>query len=1277
VGGDFQGRTVGASFQLAGFGSQVENLTYREGANAQTVTVTAAATIRANALQSGDGGRIVVWSDQRTEMDGTVSAQGGSAGGNGGFIEVSGKGNLNYGGSADAGARHGKTGTLLLDPKNIIISEAPAGVFPQFNFIDPHPTPGGRFGIAVSALSTGKVVVTSPFDNFGGTFAGAVYLFDGVSGALLSSLVGSNASDQVGSIDPSGTSGVFILDNSNTGVRGTISDANSLVGTNPSDNVGGDCFLDFTCITLLSNGNYVVRSPEWNGRRGAVTWGNGTTGVRGAVSAANSLIGSNSSERIGFYRVTVLNNGNYVVQSSDWNNRRGAVTWGNGQAGVSGTISEANSLVGTNADDQVGYNGVTALSNGNYVVRSIYWNDRHGAVTWGDGQRGVTGTVSDANSLTGSRYGDTVGDGIIPLTNGNYLVQSEDWNGNRGAVTWGDGTHAVAGPVDASNSLVGSNPGYTCIPSFNPGDCVGDGAITALSNGNYVVASPLWDGQRGAATWGSGTTGVSGIVSETNSLVGTNPFDQVGVYGAMPLNNGNYVVLSPFWNTRLGAATWGSGAAGVSGVVSADNSLVGSSVVGSVGSGFVTGLSNGNYLVMSPNGRGAVTWGNGTAGVSGLVSADNSLVGSNPNDFVGTDVTRLSNGNYVVSSPNWNGLRGAVTWGSGAAGVSGQVSADNSLVGSNPGDQVGDGPGGVTPFANGNYAVTSWALGGAVTWGSGSTGVNGAVSTANSLVGTGGSSVTRLSNSNYVVASPNWSANRGAVTWVSGTTGQTLNSNGFITPQNSLVGTAGNAGLGFVGENTTSQTFLAAFVIEGSGRLTSSFVDPNQLSYNRGQSQTVTITPGFLTNTLNTGTDVTLQASNDITIEDPIIVRAGGKGGALTLQAGRSIILNASISTDNGSLTLIANDTLANGVVDSQRDPGNAFITMAGRTQLNTGTGRLNIELRNGAGRTYTGSRSINLQTITAGSVKVVNNGPSTGSDVILGPVTSNGPQTYSSPNGTTFVSGNVTAADSPITFADSVVVDDRLRIDAGSNKIRFNSAGTQNLQTGSGDSFGNVDHNGTGTLQLAGPLNISGTFTNSAGTFDANDQPVTVSGLATLSAGTYRAGTAPQTLLGGLVIGAGTFTSSTGPMSVNGTVAITGGSLAGEGTVGPLTVVAGTLIPGAGGPGILTVGGSVALFFGSTFTVRLNGFEPGTSYSQLVAEGPIFLGGSTLNLVLGFEPPVGRSFEIVQGTAPDPISGTFAGLDEGAVFEQGGFQFQITYIGGNTANSVVLTRLA
>jgi hypothetical protein len=500
-----------------------------------------------------------------------------------------------------------------------------------------------------------------------------------------------------------------------------------------------------------------------------------------------------------------------------------------------------------------------------------------------------------------------------------------------------------------------------------------------------------------------------------------------------------------------------------------------------------------------------VTWGDGTIGVHGTVSEANSLVGSEPDDQVGSYLVPLDNGNYVVGSTRWSGNRGAVTWGEGTIGVHGTVSETNSLVGSNPNDQVGF-------------------------------------------------TLTRLSDGNYVVVSPNWNGARGAATWVNGATGQTLDGRGIVTPQNSLVGTADNAGLWrVILENRVTQTFLAAFLTEGGGRVTAGVVDPNLLTYALAQDQTVTITPDFLTRTLNSGTAVVLQASNDITINDPITVSAGGRGGALTLQAGRSVFINASITTDNGALTLIANDTLASGVVDAERDPGLAVITMAGGTSLDTGTGALTVELRDGAGLTNSDSGAIALQTVAAGSVSVTNNGPSAGSDIVLGPVTTAGAQTYSNPNGTTFVTGDLAATDSPVTFTDAVLLDAGLTLSAGSSVVSF---------------------------------------------------------------------------AGGVVVN----------------------------------------------PGALTVAGGVVLSDSATFSATLNGTDP-DSYSQVTASGPVDLGGSTLNLTLGFTPDLGDSFALVSSDA-GPITGTFAGLDEGAVFAQDGMLFQITYQGGPGGNSVVLTRV-
>src|SRR5208337_2700027 len=186
-------------------------------------------------------------------------------------------------------------------------------------------------------------------------------------------------------------------------------------------------------VTALSNGNYVVSSPNWNNGAaayaGAATWGSGTAGVSGPVCAANSLVGSTANDG-DVSSVTALSNGNYVVDSPSWTNgaaaNAGAVTWGSGTAGVSGPFSAANSLVGSTTNDQVGGRMVTALSNGNYVVSSPNWTNgaaaNAGAVTWGSGTAGVSGVISTMNSAIGSVANSGLGSVVLDNVNGTFFV---------------------------------------------------------------------------------------------------------------------------------------------------------------------------------------------------------------------------------------------------------------------------------------------------------------------------------------------------------------------------------------------------------------------------------------------------------------------------------------------------------------------------------------------------------------------------------------------------------------------------------------------------------------------------------------------------------------------------------------------------------------------------------------------------------------------------------------------------------------------------------------
>jgi filamentous hemagglutinin family protein len=88
--------------------------------NAQQTHLGAQAVVRADALEQGDGGRIIAWGNDATRVYGRLSARGGARGGNGGFIETSG-GYLDMRGQADLFAPAGKGGTLLLDPTDLRI----------------------------------------------------------------------------------------------------------------------------------------------------------------------------------------------------------------------------------------------------------------------------------------------------------------------------------------------------------------------------------------------------------------------------------------------------------------------------------------------------------------------------------------------------------------------------------------------------------------------------------------------------------------------------------------------------------------------------------------------------------------------------------------------------------------------------------------------------------------------------------------------------------------------------------------------------------------------------------------------------------------------------------------------------------------------------------------------------------------------------------------------------------------------------------------------------
>ncbi|WP_072619946.1 CHAT domain-containing protein [Spirulina major] len=88
---------------------------------AQFTAVDAASMLNVTAHHQGDGGSAIVWADDTTQFFGQIEAEGGTFGGDGGFVEVSGYQTLVFDGQVSAIAPLGTVGTLLLDPSIITI----------------------------------------------------------------------------------------------------------------------------------------------------------------------------------------------------------------------------------------------------------------------------------------------------------------------------------------------------------------------------------------------------------------------------------------------------------------------------------------------------------------------------------------------------------------------------------------------------------------------------------------------------------------------------------------------------------------------------------------------------------------------------------------------------------------------------------------------------------------------------------------------------------------------------------------------------------------------------------------------------------------------------------------------------------------------------------------------------------------------------------------------------------------------------------------------------
>ena len=469
------------------------------------------------------------------------------------------------------------------------------------------------------------------------------------------------------------------------------------------------------------------------------------------------------------------------------------------------------------------------------------------------------------------------------------------------------------------------------------------------------------------------------------------------------------------------------------------------------------------------------------------------------------------------------------------------------------------------------------------------------------------------------------------------------------------------------------------------------------------------------TNLANQGGSVALDKSGSGTLT---LSGANTYSGGTTLSGGEvAVSSDGNLGTSTGGLTFNGGTLQVTGTAYTSTgrtiafsgggfnivNSGNTFTvsqTLGSGALTKSGSGILTLSATN----TYSGGT-----TFSGGEVSVSsddNLGSSTGSLTFNGGTLKVTGAGYTSTTRTiAFNGGGFDIADPNNIFTVSQAL-------GGTGSLTKSGSGTLTLSAS--DTYSGATTISTGTLALSGTGSIAGSSGVAVGTGTTFDISGTGSGASIKSlsgSGTAKLGNEALNL----TAANGTFSgklSGSGNLSVTGTETLSGdnsaltgrtsvttgstlllgtsGSLAGSATtvnssatlggsgqVGALDVEGGTLSPG-NSPGQITVNGNLSLDDTSTYVEQLGGTTAGTGYDQTVVAAnadTVNLGGATLSLQLynGFTPSLGQSYTILDNQGNSAITGTFAGLAQGATVTQSGYSFQISYTGG-TGNDVVLT---
>ncbi|MCL1468551.1 filamentous hemagglutinin N-terminal domain-containing protein, partial [Argonema galeatum] len=992
--------------------------------NASRSFVSKDSVISVDSLTAGNGGRVIVWGDEATRLYGTITARGGKLGGDGGFVEVSGRNSLDFQGNVNTLAPNGKAGMLLLDPTDITIVSG-AGSFTALTDVDQFSDPdnGGNTidAALIDAATTNVTLQATNNINFNApvniTVTG-VGITAEANNDINVVLDNANLNTADGNITLSGTGkgtgasnfGISIQNTST--VKSTGTGAIDITGTSGNGTDFNDgLFLDKSNFNTADGNITLSGTSNGTGQHNRGIHIGNTLTVTSTGTGAIDLTGTAGNG-------TDFNTG-ILVNTSNFNTADGNITLSGTGKGTGennyGLVVNTSTVTstGTGAIDLTGIGGDGNNFNTGILLYTSNLNTADGNITLSGTGKG-TGGSSFGISIQNTSTVTSTGTGAIALTG----IGGNDNNFNTGILL---DTNSSLNTADGNINLTSNNGNInTSQATITSSSTTGNGgAITISALGDITTANLNSSSQSNGA---GGNINLKSALGSIDTSAGTlNSSSATGNAGAIALSSPINITIAGINSTGypntgdVSLTSNGIDFAGVSKSVQGTGKLT----IETFDQSQNLDLGTINLSILK-DGFSSITIGRtdgtGTITVGAIAFSDPTTIQS-PGGSIAVDGQITGNDNASIT------LRGNTTLNADITTADRDITIEgNTTVGNNVTLSTGASAGGdiqLQGTVDGNQTLT-------LETGTGDINFGGALGGTNAL------QQLTINNANKVTAS--------AITTAGdiNLTGSTFNLNGNITTTTNGNFTVNNSNTLDISANTT-------FNLDGA--------------FNQ------------------TGTGAVSLAANITTTDDDINFTAPVTlTGNVTFNPGTAkISFGSTLAAGNNPLTLRAGEIDFNGAVT-----GNNILV------LETATAEQDITLGDSTNTAALDLNAAELANIQDGfSFITIGRTDGSGTITLNGNSTFNNPVKIQSPTGLGSINGtgNITGSgDALITLlANQNITTGNITAPAGIT-ITSNS-GDINTSAGTLDSSSITDNGGGGAISLSAPNSITASNINASGT--------------------------------------------------------------------------------------------------------------------------------------------------------------------------------------------------